>query len=156
MLISPTNHLLVEVLLVTRGIISAMKLSFLIPTEKSRNFIIDQPEVLLIAVVVVATKLCFPLHGGSSPCLSIDRERDLRLDWKEWAGNMDELTNTPNEFMNKPTFDDITADRVTSMSLKELDTYFAHLASSIDKRSRLPPKAIQPRTGLTFLQMTIR
>lgn len=112
-----------------------MGFSFMIPLRTARTFIIDQPEVLLIASIIVAAKLCFPLDGGPSPILHAEG-REVRLVWKTWAEEMRDVTKALDQSLDKPNYDGCTASQITSMNLEDLDAYFAYIAGSIDKRSR--------------------
>lgn len=129
-----TNHLPVEALIAARSIISVMKLGFQLPIHKSRLFILDYPEILLVSVAVVATKLSSPF-GSSSPLLQgTGFEEGLRFNWDKWREAMAELDD-PLASQGKPSFDKVTADQVISMTSEQLDKYFAHISSLIDKKS---------------------
>lgn len=111
-----------------------MKLGFQLPIHKSRLFILDYPEILLVSVAVVATKLSSPL-GGSSPLLQgIGFEAGLRFNWDKWREAIAELDD-PLASQGEPSFDKVTADQVIAMTSEQLDKYFAHISSLIDKKS---------------------
>ncbi|KAH7022505.1 ubiquitin family-domain-containing protein [Ilyonectria destructans] len=124
----------VEALITARSIISVMKLGFQLPIHKSRLFILDYPEILLVSVAVVATKLSSPL-GGSSPLLQgTGFEAGLRFNWDKWRETMAELDD-PLASQGEPSFDKVTADQVIAMTSEQLDKYFAHISSLIDKKN---------------------
>ncbi|EXM02565.1 hypothetical protein NOF04DRAFT_22152 [Fusarium oxysporum II5] len=125
----------VETLITARSILSVMKFSFQLPIEQSRRFHIDYPEILLMSAIVVAAKLCFPL-GQHAPFLrAAGREQSIGFDWTTWYKGVQELIEASQTSEKKPSFDQVTADQVTSMTTEELDQYFAHIASTIDRKN---------------------
>ncbi|KAH6953296.1 hypothetical protein HG530_000018 [Fusarium avenaceum] len=140
----------VETLVTARGVLSMMKFSFQLPIEQSRRFHVDYPEILLIAAVVVAAKLCFPL-GRHSPLLQVtSTEHNIRFNWTKWHKGVQDLIDASKAPGKEPSFDEVTTDQVASMTTEELDRYFAHIASTIDRRNdsaitRFFPSEIAPR-----------
>ncbi|KAL5602048.1 hypothetical protein FOBRF1_009581 [Fusarium oxysporum] len=125
----------VETLITARSILSVMKFSFQLPIEQSRRFHIDYPEILLMSAIVVAAKLCFPL-GQHAPFLrAAGREQSIGFDWTTWYKGVQELIEASQTSEKEPSFDQVTADQVTSMTTEELDQYFAHIASTIDRKN---------------------
>ncbi|KAK2678120.1 Ubiquitin domain [Fusarium oxysporum f. sp. vasinfectum] len=125
----------VETLIAARSILSVMKFSFQLPIEQSRRFHIDYPEILLMSAIVVAAKLCFPL-GQHAPFLrAAGREQSIGFDWTTWYKGVQELIEASQTSEKEPSFDQVTADKVTSMTTEELDQYFAHIASTIDRKN---------------------
>ncbi|KAF6522759.1 hypothetical protein HZS61_014287 [Fusarium oxysporum f. sp. conglutinans] len=95
----------------------------------------DYPEILLMSAIVVAAKLCFPL-GQHAPFLrAAGREQSIGFDWTTWYKGVQELIEASQTSEKEPSFDQVTADKVTSMTTEELDQYFAHIASTIDRKS---------------------
>ena len=125
-----------EVLAIARRISIYLEISFLLPIQKSRVFVIDHPEILLAALIIISTKFCFPLRGHQPLLPGIVGGQNLRFNWDTWHKNMHDLTDIPEQSSNNPDFDKVTVDEVVSMTSKELDAYYAHVASLIDKRSR--------------------
>ncbi|GKU02567.1 polymerase i core factor subunit [Fusarium langsethiae] len=125
----------VEALVTAKSILSVMRFSFQLPIERSRRFHIDYPEILLISIVLVAAKLCFPL-GRHAPLLQVaGTETNIKFDWTKWQKGIHELVDPSQASEKEPSFDKITVDQVTSMTAEELDQYFAHIASTIDKKN---------------------
>ncbi|KAH7133487.1 hypothetical protein EDB81DRAFT_762796 [Dactylonectria macrodidyma] len=124
----------VEAVVIARSIISVMNLGFQMPIHKSRLFIIDYPEILLVSVAVVATKLALPFGDGPQFPRISGVDEDLRFDWDIWRDEMDEADDllAPH---NEPSFEKVTADQVTSMTPEQLEKFFAHIASQIDKKN---------------------
>ncbi|CZR46487.1 uncharacterized protein FPRO_11936 [Fusarium proliferatum ET1] len=146
----------VETLITARSILSVMKFSFQLPIEQSRRFHIDYPEILLMSAIVVAAKLCFPL-GQHAPFLrAAGTEQSIRFDWRTWFKGAQELIEASQTPGKEPIFNQVTADQVTSMATEELDQYFAHIASTIDRKNdseitrffiseKAPPPEAPPR-----------
>ncbi|KAF5718111.1 hypothetical protein FMUND_5403 [Fusarium mundagurra] len=134
-LTSPVLTALVETLITARSILSVMKFSFQLPIQQSRRFRIDYPEILLMSAIVVAAKLCFPL-GQHAPFLrAASTEQSIKFDWRTWFKGAQELIEAPQTPEKEPSLDQATADQVTSMTTEELDQYFAHIASTIDRKN---------------------
>ncbi|KAL5609860.1 hypothetical protein FOVSG1_004541 [Fusarium oxysporum f. sp. vasinfectum] len=125
----------VETLITARSILSVMKFSFQLPIEQSRRFHIDYPEILLMSAIVVAAKLCFPLGQHASFLRAAGREQSIAFDWTTWYKGVQELIEASQTPEKEPSFDQVTADQVTSMTTEELDQYFAHIASTIDRKN---------------------
>ncbi|CCT73086.1 related to polymerase I core factor (CF) subunit [Fusarium fujikuroi IMI 58289] len=152
----PVLTVLVETLITARSILSVMKFSFQLPIEQSRRFHIDYPEILLMSAIVVAAKLCFPL-GQHAPFLrAAGTEQSIRFDWRTWFKGAQELIEASQTPGKEPSFNQVTADQVTSMATEELDQYFAHIASTIDRKNdseitrffiseKAPPPEAPPR-----------
>ncbi|EWG47049.1 hypothetical protein FVEG_07288 [Fusarium verticillioides 7600] len=125
----------VETLITARSILSVMNFSFQLPMEQSRRFHIDYPEILLMSAIVVAAKLCFPL-GQHAPFLrAASTEQSIKFDWIIWLKGAQELIEASQTPGKEPSFDQANADQVTSMTTEELDQYFAHIASTIDRKN---------------------
>ncbi|KPM34078.1 hypothetical protein AK830_g12494 [Neonectria ditissima] len=83
----------------------------------------------------VATKLCFPFRDDMPLLLGAGIGPELTFKWDKWQEAIVDLDGPPQTPPSEPTFDKVTADQVTAMSWEELDQYFAHIASLIDKRN---------------------
>ncbi|RBA13933.1 hypothetical protein FPRO05_02725 [Fusarium proliferatum] len=113
-------------------------------------------EILLMSAIVVAAKLCFPL-GQHAPFLrAAGTEQSIRFDWRTWFKGAQELIEASQTPGKEPIFNQVTADQVTSMATEELDQYFAHIASTIDRKNdseitrffiseKAPPPEAPPR-----------
>ncbi|KAF5668587.1 polymerase i core factor subunit [Fusarium heterosporum] len=119
----------VEILITAKSILSVMGFSFQLPIERSRRFHIDYPEILLIAAVIVAAKLCFPL-GQHFPALQVtDTEYNIKFNWTKWHKSIQELIEASQISGKEPIFEKASVDQVTSMTAEELDKYLAHIAN---------------------------
>ncbi|RFN44382.1 polymerase i core factor subunit [Fusarium flagelliforme] len=125
----------IEALVTAKSILSVMQFSFQLPIEQSRRFYVDYPEILLISSILVAAKLCFPL-GRHAPLLQVaDTEQAIRFDWTRWKKGIQQLTDVSHVSEQEPSFDNVTADEVTSMTVEELNQYFTHVMSTIDRKN---------------------
>ncbi|OHE98770.1 forms a complex with the other RRN protein RRN6 and RRN11 [Colletotrichum orchidophilum] len=117
----------VETVAIARRVPPITNLNFSFPLERTRVRLINQPEVLLVTILVLATMHCFPFEDSMPAPQDENNFIVPKLDWKEWKRIMkpalaaDEATSTVN-------YTDITASEITSMGPKELDEYFAHLS----------------------------
>ncbi|CAG7566566.1 unnamed protein product [Fusarium equiseti] len=127
--------ILVEALVTAKSMLSVMQFSFQLPIEQSRRFYVDYPEILLISSILVAAKLCFPL-GRHAPLLQVaDTEQVIRFDWTRWKKGIQQLTDVSPASEQEPSFDNVTADEITSMTVEELNQYFTHVMSTIDRKN---------------------
>ncbi|KAI1066551.1 hypothetical protein LB507_011119 [Fusarium sp. FIESC RH6] len=125
----------IEALVTAKSILSVMQFSFQLPIEQSRRFYVDYPEILLVSTILVAAKLCFPL-GRHAPLLQVaDTEQVIGFDWTKWKKGIQQLTDVSQVPEQEPSFDKVTVDEVTSMTVEELDQYFTHVMSTIDRKN---------------------
>jgi hypothetical protein len=64
-------------------------------------------------------------------------EHNIRFNWTKWHNGIQELIDASKAPGKEPSFDKVTIDQVASMTTEELDRYFAHIASTIDRKSEL-------------------
>ncbi|KAK8051050.1 Ubiquitin-like protein [Apiospora rasikravindrae] len=75
----------VEVFLSVKCMAQILEADFCYPTRDKRRILsTDDPEVLLLALVVVSTKLLHPLDGVSRRPTTHDDPRVMQIDWKQW------------------------------------------------------------------------
>jgi RNA polymerase I-specific transcription initiation factor RRN7 len=116
-----------------------MNLTYTFPIDKPRIRVIHHPEILLVCMLLVAAKHCFPFEG-KSPISSNSDFRIPTLDWVKWHKNMENL------WEGKPMEAEIdhrklTAEQITKMPPADLSEYFAQLELLVDKKGALyvPP-----------------
>lgn len=129
-----TNFLLkVESVVTVRRICSVLGYQFHWPVENSRIYALHHPEIRLVALLVVATKLCFSSQGMSHLQTHDTGAPSLpTLDWGKWQEAMAQMARAPPESQN---FDDANANKVATMSDEELAAYFSYVSSFIEKKS---------------------
>lgn len=155
----------VEVLITARVIISVLSVTFQLPIEKTRLFVLDYPEILLVAILIVATKLCYPLGPHPSLLKDLGSEQGFTFNWRKWQAAMAELDD-PSKASDGPSLEKVTADQVTSMAPQQLDKYFAHVASLVSKNNENPitrffpsedaPPLVPPREETAESEVDIR
>ncbi|KAF4926759.1 Ubiquitin-60S ribosomal protein L40 [Colletotrichum viniferum] len=123
----------IETLSVARRIPLIVNLPYEFPLGKSRLRLIHQPEILLVAVIVLTTIHCFPLEESKSPV----QEGKLFLipdfKWDEWRTSM--APALAPETVATADYLGVKASHITSMAQAELDEYFAQLSMLTDAQS---------------------
>ncbi|KXH37832.1 forms a complex with the other RRN protein RRN6 and RRN11 [Colletotrichum simmondsii] len=117
----------IETVAIARRVPPIANLTFSFPLEKTRIRLINQPEILLVTILVLAAIHCFPLEDSKPAPLDENNFIVPKLDWKEWKRIMTPAL-APDEATSSVDYTDVTASQITSMNPKELDEYFAHLS----------------------------
>ncbi|KAL6881640.1 hypothetical protein HDV57DRAFT_496918 [Trichoderma longibrachiatum] len=130
----------IDSIIVARKLVSVLGYQFHFPTERSSNPRLDYPEIRLMALLVVATKLYFPFPENSSIShLQNASSLELpKLDWARWRQGRSNLPTQHEKETTKFDFDKVTPSQVVSMADDELDAYFAHVSSLIDSTNDNP------------------
>lgn len=122
-------------MIVTKRLSGILDCRFRLPTKVLRLRTLDNPELQLAALLVVATKLCFPFKGRQMPPAGELSGIELPFfDWGEWSSATRKRLDE-NKERDIADFKDMVPERVVSMGDEELDAYFAHVSSFIDKES---------------------
>lgn len=108
----------------------------LVKKERNRIKAINDPDTLLLAVVVVSTKLCFPFENVAQAERDDDKLLLPKMDWSKWMDIM-ETSSTEELPMKEVDYKSITTEQLVSMNPEELDKFFAKAAAEVDIRSRL-------------------
>ncbi|KAK0379224.1 RRN complex forming protein [Colletotrichum limetticola] len=117
----------IETVAIARRVPPIANLTFSFPLEKTRIRLINQPEVLLVTILVLAAMHCFPLEDNMPAPQDENNFIVPKLDWKEWKRIMTPAL-APDEATSTVDYTGVTASQITSMSPKELDEYFTHLS----------------------------
>ncbi|TDZ65171.1 Ubiquitin-60S ribosomal protein L40 [Colletotrichum trifolii] len=133
----------VETISVARRIPPIANLSYEFPLDKPRIRLIHQPEILLIAIVVLTTIHCFPFEGPAFAAEGEDFFHLPHLEWPKWHKAME---STLASETSTAAFDyrNMTASQITSMKPDELDSYFAQLSLLTDTLPEDSMLASQP------------
>lgn len=97
---------------------------------------LDHPEIRLVTLLILATKLCFPFKGNQPSTEGLGTAYLPRFEWETWRQG---LVQHPEdeELSNKVAkFEAMTPNQVVHMNDEELDAYFAHITGLVDKRSK--------------------
>ncbi|KAI9167239.1 eukaryotic translation initiation factor 5A [Paramyrothecium foliicola] len=133
MLIYIAKRLVVPVdsIIIARQLADLLQCPFGLPVHKSKIYPLDHPEVLLVALLVVATKLAFPFESRYNSLLQF--KFTPTFNWTVWAES--EVTSPEKSARDKPDYDQISAEDVASMSDEALSAYFSHVSSFIDRNN---------------------
>ncbi|RFU78395.1 eukaryotic translation initiation factor 5a [Trichoderma arundinaceum] len=124
----------IDTIIMARKLTPILGYQFNFPTEKTANSRLDYPEIQLMALLVVATKLSFPFPDNTS-IPQLQNASSLQMptfDWERWRRGKDVLPTQQDTKTSKFDFDKVTPSQVVSMADDELDAYFAHVSSLID------------------------
>ncbi|KAF6841941.1 RNA polymerase I-specific transcription initiation factor rrn7 [Colletotrichum plurivorum] len=123
----------VETISIARRIPLITNLSYEFPLGKHRLRLIHQPEVLLVAVLVLTTSQSFPFED-SGPTQVESHFRLPSFNWREWQAAMEPVLASESV---SPAVDylDVTASHITAMGPAELDEYLAQLSLQTDAHS---------------------
>ncbi|WDK11768.1 forms a complex with the other rrn protein rrn6 and rrn11 [Colletotrichum graminicola] len=133
----------VEMIAIARRIPPIANLTFGFPLENTRIRLMHQPEVLLVAVIVLATIHCFPFENSTASGQDEVNFLVPRLDWEKWRTIMAPALSTGLVQM-RVDHTDVTASQILSMGPAELDDYFAHLSLLTDAQGKHPQSIADP------------
>ncbi|KAF4825234.1 Ubiquitin-60S ribosomal protein L40 [Colletotrichum tropicale] len=123
----------IETISVARRIPLIVNLPYEFPLGKSRLRLIHQPEILLVAVIVLTTIHCFPLEESKSPVQKGKLFLIPDFKWDEWRASM--ASALAPETVPTADYLGVTASHITSMGQTELDEYFTQLSMLTDAQS---------------------
>ncbi|KAI0828442.1 hypothetical protein F5Y06DRAFT_283211 [Hypoxylon sp. FL0890] len=112
----------VEVYLAVKCITDILKADYTYPTGGKRIRTMDNPEVLLISLVVVSAKLLYPLDGIERPPRSHEDPRSLRVDWAKWRQAMQDDTIETSSLQRGEEYK-VTPEDVLTMDKVKLDDF---------------------------------
>ncbi|KAM4064731.1 ubiquitin family protein [Hirsutella rhossiliensis] len=117
----------VESVVVTKILAATLKSHFRFPVDKTKILPLGHPEIRLVALLVVATKLCFPFGNRKSRLHGPGGVELPRLDWDTWKqGFLPPLGEPPRGNAN---FAETTPSQVALMSDEEFEAYSTHVLS---------------------------
>ncbi|KAI0014246.1 hypothetical protein F4779DRAFT_1336 [Xylariaceae sp. FL0662B] len=113
----------VEVYLAVKCIAEILETDYSYPIGGRRIRTIDKPEVLLITLVVVSTKLLYPLDGIERPPRSHQDPRTTKIDWARWqrATGHETAAELPN--LQPGEEYKVTSEDVLTMDKTKLDDF---------------------------------
>jgi RNA polymerase I-specific transcription initiation factor RRN7 len=136
----------VEVYVYAEKLVSLLRLDFSFPTKASVP--LNNPEMLLVASIVLATRLLYPFDREESLSGMRDHRAGpgrLRIDWANWAWAFE---NKKPERHDRRDFEMMTSADVYDMAGEDMDKYMDWYQES----------KITPREGwlvtVPFLQRT--
>lgn len=136
-----------EVIHGAKELSSALSCTFQYPIRKQRVFPIDHPEILLISLLVVSAKLCFPFDG-SRPLVT----DGYTFDWERWS-----QARAKQEQLNqeKHSMTEYSAQEIVSLDDEELDQFFSQVASLNDSKIKNPITRFFPAENVPELEAPV-
>ncbi|KAI1272571.1 hypothetical protein F5Y07DRAFT_379532 [Xylaria sp. FL0933] len=134
-IIPPINHvplilrfitdlvLPIDVYITAKFIGELLKTEFSYPTGGKRIRTMDNPEVLLVSLVIVSTKLLYSLDGVERLPISPEDPRRTKVDWGKWQEITAETPVEERTNLARGEEYKVTADDVLSMDKTKLDDY---------------------------------
>ncbi|KAI1083624.1 hypothetical protein F5B20DRAFT_595573 [Whalleya microplaca] len=113
----------VEVYLTVNCIAEILGTDYSYPTGGRRIRKVDNPEVLLITLVIVATKLLYPLDGVERPPRSHQDPRTATVDWTRWQKAMKQKTASELPNLRPGEEYKVSSEDVLTMDKTKLDDF---------------------------------
>lgn len=118
----------------TQELCARLDLEFSFPTRKSRNdgllstgseeitrhTLLDIPDALLVAALVVATKYMYPFDRIERFPRDADDPLTLKMDWAVWEGEFAQRDNTS---LGRLDFEKLDPQKIWAMTKEEVDDY---------------------------------
>lgn len=108
-----------EVYTYAKNIVSLLRLDFSFPTKA--NIPLNNPDTLLVASIVVATKLLYPFDGVTRFPSDPKDPSNLHLNWDKWAEIFQEQQNSRTN--SRRDFEKMSSADVHSMTEEDMDYY---------------------------------
>ncbi|KAI1800501.1 hypothetical protein F4811DRAFT_538582 [Daldinia bambusicola] len=112
----------VEVYLVVKCITEVLKADYSHPIGGKKIRTMDNPEVLLIALVVVSAKLLYPLDGVERPPRSHYDPRATSIDWEKWRESMEDDKMAKSSLIRGEEYK-VTPEDALTMDKEKLDDF---------------------------------
>ncbi|KAI1470463.1 uncharacterized protein F4812DRAFT_417691 [Daldinia caldariorum] len=112
----------VEVYLVVKCITEVLKADYSYPIGGKKIRAMDNPEVLLAALVVVSAKLLYPLDGVERPPRSHYDPRATNIDWGTWRESMKDDKSVESSLVRGEEYK-VTPEDALTMDKEKLDDF---------------------------------
>ncbi|KAI0441774.1 hypothetical protein F4803DRAFT_551793 [Xylaria telfairii] len=113
----------VDIYITIKCIAEIIKTEFSYSSGGKKTRTMDNPEVLLVSLVVVSTKLLFSLDNVERPPISQQDPRRTKVDWKEWQKIITEKPASTRTHLRRGEEHKVTADDTLGMDKTKLDDY---------------------------------
>ncbi|KAI1148815.1 hypothetical protein F4825DRAFT_464607 [Nemania diffusa] len=113
----------IDIYITAKYIRELIKTEFSYSSDARKVRAMGNPEVLLVSLIVVSTKLLYSLDNVERPPISQEDPRRTKVDWKEWQKI---VTGEPAEKRTRLTPGEeykVTADDTLNMDKTKLDDY---------------------------------
>jgi RNA polymerase I-specific transcription initiation factor RRN7 len=135
----------VEIYPAVRRLATMLEIDFSYPTSDNRRFDTSYPEVQLMSLIVIATKLSHPFDDVTRYPESDSDPTTVKMDWQKWRAIMIDKSQE-----NLKRGDEIHVDdtKVPNMSDKQMDQY-------LDWYQRTWIDGTEPKSKLIYRQVTL-
>lgn len=114
------SYSIVEVYAGAQRLAKILKYDFAFPSYLGRHRVTAYPEVQIVALIIIATKLVHPFDGIALVPENIADPSVLAVDWKLWQGS---FATPPSDGLKASELINISEEDVFKMSGKKLDDY---------------------------------
>jgi hypothetical protein len=128
--------MVVETVVVARHIASCLAIPFRFPVSKSKIYSFDNPEIQILSVLAVATKICFPFEPARSSALDPTGTLLPDFNWDTWiTGSSGDAMRPDRDAQMHRKFEEITPREITNLDDDEFEAYLTHLSASLNDGS---------------------
>ncbi|KAI2781132.1 hypothetical protein F4815DRAFT_492891 [Daldinia loculata] len=113
----------VEIYLVVKCITEILKTDYSYPIGGKKIRTMDNPEVLLLALVVVSAKLLYPLDGVERLPRSHHDPRSMTIDWGKWQESMQNDTVESSSTLLRGEEYQVTPEDALTMEKGKMDDF---------------------------------
>ncbi|KAH9908602.1 hypothetical protein F4778DRAFT_354333 [Xylariomycetidae sp. FL2044] len=115
----------VEIYPTVKYMAELLKTDYSYPIGNKMIRTMDNPEAFLVTLIIVSTKLLYPLDGVQRPPVSHYDPRSTKIDWEKWKNTIEnEQTTTKNSANLIPGEEyKVTANDVLTMDKTRLDDF---------------------------------
>ncbi|KAI8960064.1 hypothetical protein F5Y11DRAFT_282755 [Daldinia sp. FL1419] len=113
----------VEIYIVAKCIAEALKADYSYPTGGKKIRTMDNPEVLLVASVVVSAKLLYPLDGVKRPPRNNYDPRSMNINWEKWQESMQNDTTQTKPTLSRGEEYKVTPEDALTIEKEKLDDF---------------------------------
>jgi len=122
-----------EVLLANHKSPKSVHMNYVWPSDKElKAGLQDNPELRLVAVLILTVKLCFPFEGEPQ----FDKQLPA-LDWDAWTKAMSSAADSLKEEAAAKHYSRVTSGELLAMTPEQFDDYFAKASRDIENRGMI-------------------
>ena len=110
----------VEIYPAVRRLAAMVEIDFAFPISQNRQYDVSYPEIQLMSLIVIATKLTHPFDDAVRHPESDSDPTTVKIDWSKWQEIM---VDKPHEGLKRGDEIHVKDADVASMSDKQMDEY---------------------------------